>query len=481
MSHYQILSKLASGGMANVYLALDTNTGANVAIKVLKEEVSDKEKILERFAQEGLLNLNHPNIVKILDAGVNENTPYIVMEYIEGVDLDEYIKANNPLSFDDAVSIYCQMLYALSYIHKKGIIHRDIKPKNIIIAKNGKSILTDFGIAKSLYSHIKTSTGGYLGAPAYSSPEQMDGAEVDARSDIYSLGITFYQMLSGKTPYSSTSIDVIIKEKFEGKHISIRSQRKDIPEYLENIINKSISKSKSERYSSTDEILNYILSFQNPSYRFIGNQQKDNKTIVKEESKMTDNKNQNQSYYPNKKRVDSLTIIFGIIAAVLLALVIMFGTKVLQKNTLISTIAKNQEQSGVSFRLYSDGINEKVASILDINSQRFYKIYFTPFDTPASNPDRVSSVHVSIVKDSNSIPDVILWSGHQFVVPENIDALTADAKRYPRAFINIADSDESFTITKFEQTFNFRIADCSFNNKSRDYFETLELEIKISQ
>ena len=201
ISHYRLLSKLASGGMANIYLALDTSTNTKVAIKVLKEEVTGKEKILERFTQEGLLNLNHENIVKILDAGSHNGSPYIVMEYIEGQDLEDLIKSRNKLSVNEALSIFGQLLSALSYVHNLGIIHRDIKPKNILIDKAGTAKLTDFGIAKSQYSHVKTSTGGYLGAPAYSSPEQMDGLAVDSRSDIYSLGITLYEMLSGATPF----------------------------------------------------------------------------------------------------------------------------------------------------------------------------------------------------------------------------------------------------------------------------------------
>src|SRR5665647_1088489 len=258
ISHYQLLSKIASGGMAIVYLAQDTVTNTKVAIKVLKEEVSDKEKILERFTQEGLLNLNHPNIVKILDAGVHENTPYIVMEYIEGRDLEDLIKDKKRLSVSKALSILSQLLSALSYVHSFAIIHRDIKPKNILIDKSGKVKLTDFGIAKSMYSHVKTSTGGYLGAPAYSSPEQMDGLALDARSDIYSLGITFYEMLSGITPFSSTSIPNLIKEKFTGKYRQIGTYRPDVPSYIISVIEKCIAVNPKDRFGSVTEIVSAL-------------------------------------------------------------------------------------------------------------------------------------------------------------------------------------------------------------------------------
>jgi len=264
ISHYQLLSKIASGGMANVFLALDIRTSPKVAIKILKEEISTKEKILERFTQEGLLNLNHQNIVKILDAGVHENTPYIVMEYIEGQDLEALIKDKNRLSVPEALSIFTQLLSALSYVHSFGIIHRDIKPKNILIDKSGKVKLTDFGIAKSLYSHVKTSTGGYLGAPAYSSPEQMDGLALDNRSDIYSLGITLYEMLSGATPFSSTSIPNLIKEKFTGNYRQIESYRSDVPPHIISIIEKCIAVNPKDRFGNIDEILGAL---NNTSYQ----------------------------------------------------------------------------------------------------------------------------------------------------------------------------------------------------------------------
>ena len=311
ISHYKIISKIASGGMANVFLAQDTTTNTKVAIKILKEEVSAKEKILERFTQEGLLNLNHPNIVKILDAGVHENTPYIVMEYIEGRDLEALIKDKKRLSVHEALSIFSQLLSALSYVHSFGIIHRDIKPKNILIDKSGKVKLTDFGIAKSLYSHVKTSTGGYLGAPAYSSPEQMDGLALDNRSDIYSLGITLYEMLSGITPFSSTSIPNLIKEKFTGNYRQIGTYRSDVSPYIISVIEKCIAVNPKDRFGSISEIMDALSNSNNSGTVIIASKSKQAISIKK------------------------LTTVFSIITAIMLVVIIILSVNLTAKNSQI--------------------------------------------------------------------------------------------------------------------------------------------------
>ena len=313
---YNIIKKIASGGMATIYLASHKDTKVKAAIKLLKEELQDKEKITDRFTQEGLLKLNHPNIVKVLAVGTHSNTPYIVMDYIEGSDLEEVIKSKGRLPVKKALNIFTQILQALSYVHKKGIIHRDIKPKNILIDKDGNVKLTDFGIAKSLYSHIKTATGGYLGAPAYSSPEQMDGKEVDIRSDIYSLGITLYEMLAGRVPFSSTSFDVIVKEKFSDSMIPITKHRSDIPDYIKSIINKCVSKLPRNRFRNVKEIINII----------DGNTS--SKTVVK------------QNLAPPKK-VNTLAIIFGVLSVIFILIIIILVIRLQSKpDVIVETVTE---------------------------------------------------------------------------------------------------------------------------------------------
>jgi serine/threonine protein kinase/rhodanese-related sulfurtransferase len=327
---YRIIKEISEGGMAVVYLAVHKATSKKVAIKLLKERLITKEKIAQRFAQEGLLKLDDPNIVKIHSVGTHKNTPYIIMDYIEGIDLEEFIKKRGKLSFDKAMEIFTQILSALSYVHKKGIIHRDIKPKNILIDKNDNPYLTDFGIAKSLYSHIKTSTGGYLGAPAYSSPEQMDGKQVDERSDIYSLGITLYQMLTGRIPYSSSSIEIIIKEKFLNQIIPIEKRRKNIPSYIVSVINKCISKNPSNRFSSVEEITKFIKS------EYYGKE-----TIIKPTGSKEPKKTQ-KGLSQFKRPI----IIFSSIAAVITIMIISISLGI-KNNTRGQTVENETEQDTI--------------------------------------------------------------------------------------------------------------------------------------
>jgi len=255
---YKILREISSGGMASVYLAQNIKNNQYVAIKILHERLLSKEKIYKRFTQEGLLNLNHKNIVKVFDIGVSNTGPYLVMEYVDGIDLEEYIKRSGKLEIQKVLNIFYQLLSALTYVHRIGIIHRDIKPKNILIDKNGVVKLTDFGIAKLIYSHIETSTGGYLGAPAYSSPEQMNGEDVDNRSDIYSLGVTLYQMLAGVSPFANDSLLNLIKRKFEKRYEPITKYRNDIPYNLISIINRCIEVNPKDRPKSVNEIASIL-------------------------------------------------------------------------------------------------------------------------------------------------------------------------------------------------------------------------------
>lgn len=202
---YEIISEIGSGGMANVYKARDNKLGRLVAIKVLKQELALDETILQKFRKEALAagSLNHPNIVAVYDMGHEIGSDYIVMELIEGITLKEYIRRRDNMSGEEVLKISIRIADALRAAHMNGIIHRDIKPQNIMVTPQGDVKVTDFGIAKAVSSQTVTASGETLGSVHYLSPEQARGAEVDTRSDLYSLGITMYEMITKTLPFNA--------------------------------------------------------------------------------------------------------------------------------------------------------------------------------------------------------------------------------------------------------------------------------------
>ena len=200
---YEILKRIGSGGMADVYMAKDQKLNRNVAVKVLKREYVDDEKFLKKFQIEAqaVASLTHPNIVNIYDVGAENGVNYIVMELAGGITLKEYIKKKGYLSPQETVDVSIQIASAISHAHNHHIIHRDIKPQNILISEDGMIKVTDFGIAKAANTNTVTSTATAMGSVHYISPEQAKGRFCDEKSDIYSLGITMYEMITGKVPF----------------------------------------------------------------------------------------------------------------------------------------------------------------------------------------------------------------------------------------------------------------------------------------
>src|ERR687887_2428541 len=210
---YRILRKLGAGGMANVYLAEDEELGRRVAIKILNDRYANDELFIERFRREAksAAGLSHPNIVSIYDRGEAEGTYYIAMEVIEGRSLKELILTRGPLPINQAITYTLEMLEALRFAHRHGIIHRDIKPHNILIGSESRLKVTDFGIARAGASQM-TEVGSIMGTAQYLSPEQARGAPVSAASDLYSVGIVLYEMLTGQVPFTGdTAIEVAMK------------------------------------------------------------------------------------------------------------------------------------------------------------------------------------------------------------------------------------------------------------------------------
>ncbi|HMK13792.1 MAG TPA: serine/threonine-protein kinase [Burkholderiales bacterium] len=257
LGRYEILLKLGRGTMGTVYKAVDPVIDRTVAIKAInldlpKDEFEDFE---ERFYREAKSagRLNHPNIVTIYDAGESENIAYIAMEYLEGQSLREILKAGTSMSYDRISEIVAQIADGLAYAQQHGIVHRDIKPANIMITKTGQVKITDFGIAH-LPTGSKTETGTILGSPKYMSPEQIVGKSVDGRSDIFSLGVVLYEMLTKKAPFDGDSISNIMYRILNESPADIRKINKQIPIAFDFIVSKALAKLPENRYQKASEL-----------------------------------------------------------------------------------------------------------------------------------------------------------------------------------------------------------------------------------
>jgi eukaryotic-like serine/threonine-protein kinase len=252
---YVIKRKLGSGGMADVYLAEDQELGRRVALKLLNDRHAADDQFVERFRREAqsAAGLNHPNIVSIFDRGRAEGTYYIAMEYLDGRTLKELLVRNGPTPIPIAIDYARQILGALSFAHRNGIIHRDIKPHNIVVGGDGRLKVTDFGIARSGASQM-TEAGSIVGTAQYLSPEQARGAPVDPRSDLYSLGIVLYEMLTGNVPFTGdTPVEIAMK------HLSQIPEppsklRPEVPHDLDAVVMRALSKEPDQRYGSTEEM-----------------------------------------------------------------------------------------------------------------------------------------------------------------------------------------------------------------------------------
>ena len=253
---YEIIKLIGEGGMANVYLAYDTILERNVAVKVLRGDLADDEKFVRRFQREALSasSLNHPNIVEMYDVGEDNGNFYIVMEYIDGKTLKQLIKKRGHLQVSEAVDILIQLTDGLKVAHDSYIIHRDIKPQNIMILEDGMVKITDFGIAMAVNAADLTQTNSVMGSVHYLPPEQAAGKGSTIKSDIYSLGILLYEMLSGTMPFrGETAVEIALKHIKEPMP-SIRKVNSKVPQSVENIILKCTAKNPKNRYNNVKEL-----------------------------------------------------------------------------------------------------------------------------------------------------------------------------------------------------------------------------------
>ena len=385
---YEIRELIGVGGMANVYKAFDIKEERVVAIKILRDEYMDNEEFLRRFRNESraISLLSHPNIVKVYDVSFTDRLQSIVMEYIDGITLKEYIEQEGVLRWKEAVHFTVQVLKGLQHAHDRGIVHRDIKPQNIMLLSDGTIKLTDFGIARFSRSSTKTITDKAIGSVHYISPEQASGADTDARTDIYSTGVLLFEMLTGKLPFEADSpVSVAIKQ-IQSQPTMPTSINPTIPKGLEEIVMKAMQKDATKRYQSAAEMLHDIDAFKHdPSivfeYRYLDAepvekhiQQEIKKQEVQEEDMKRKRNHQKEEEY-EKKPLPVVPVLAGIAFAFLLVsaiFIVMLFVKnkpfevkedVIAPDLLGMSYEEIEEQN-----MYADKVHIEVESS-DYNSQ----------------------------------------------------------------------------------------------------------------
>ncbi|MDU1468422.1 MAG: Stk1 family PASTA domain-containing Ser/Thr kinase [Streptococcus mitis] len=287
---YRILKQIGRGGMADVYLAKDLILdGEEVAVKVLRTNYQTDPIAVARFQREAraMADLDHPHIVRITDIGEEDGQQYLAMEYVAGLDLKRYIKEHHPLSNEEAVRIMGQILLAMRLAHTRGIVHRDLKPQNILLTPDGTAKVTDFGIAVAFAETSLTQTNSMLGSVHYLSPEQARGSKATVQSDIYAMGIIFYEMLTGHIPYDGDSAVTIALQHFQKPLPSVIAENPSVPQALENVVIKATAKKLTDRYQSVAEMyvdLSSSLSYNRrnePKLVFNDTTKADTKTLPK--------------------------------------------------------------------------------------------------------------------------------------------------------------------------------------------------------
>ncbi|PEG81872.1 Stk1 family PASTA domain-containing Ser/Thr kinase [Lactobacillus sp. UMNPBX17] len=342
---YRIIDTLGEGGMANVYLAEDIILQRKVAVKILRLDLQNEPQTQARFQREALATseLSHPNIVSVLDVGTDHGLPYMVMEYVDGPDLKEYIRQNAPLDLHEVIRIMDQILSAVALAHKHNVIHRDLKPQNILMDKRGNIKIADFGIAVALNQSSVTQTNSVMGSVHYMSPEQTRGGLVTKQSDIYSLGIILYELITGTVPFNGdTPVSIALKHAQEPIP-SIRKKDQSVPQALENVVLKATAKDPRDRYATAQAMQADLDSSLDPERAdepvFVPNHGNNNdKTIVlpgfkapekeqtveSEEGNKPDKKKKKKDFWQNVKS-HKWWWIFSVIAAGLIIFIMIFA------------------------------------------------------------------------------------------------------------------------------------------------------------
>ncbi len=450
---YKLTRFIGEGGMASVYEGTHEKLGTKVAIKILNPVLSANKQIRQRFENEAkfMASLNHPNIVKVIDYDDQTDVLAIIMELLEGQDLDVIIKTKGAMMPEFAIPIFTQILDAFQYAHNKGIVHRDVKPSNIFIDNNGHAKILDFGIAKIFGTQDDfTTTGTQIGTPMYMSPEQVKADKnIDHRSDIYSLGVTLYFILHGKTPYDTdtqSNFEIFNKIVFE----PITSLT-NYP-YFNDVIKKAVEKNPNNRYQQANEFKAALIEA-NLMMNTVSNQAFDaDKTIIEEPQSnnivktktITENEEtllyepQNTNIKSNKNKNNNKLIAIGLSAVILILMAyFVFGDKEPIAQNAVETI---KEQSNVDTNLIKPNTNLNLRPLQRVK----------PSTTPATLPDSIKKQYLG----EHLLGCFFIGSDEQFgkiTVVDNKGILTLSGKHQNKGnYVTIDGTAKAISLRKFE-------------------------------
>ena len=413
---YEIIRSIGEGGMANVYLAFDTILNRNVAVKILRGDLANDEKFVRRFQREAISasSLNHPNIVEMYDVGEDDGKYFIVMEYLEGETLKSLIKRRGALTLSEVIDIMLQLTAGLACAHESYIIHRDIKPQNVVILEDGTVKITDFGIAMALNSNELTQTNSVMGSVHYLPPEQANGDGATIQSDIYSAGILMYELITGKLPFKGeNAVEIAIKHMKE-QIPSIVDERPEIPQSVENIILRACAKNPKNRYTSATEMhedLRTCLDKSRLDEVKITYQYPEMETVELKEtrSKKYEDKEQKEKEKNNEKKLNRALMVTGIITAILaiatlivFVLVPSFRTKEIEIPDVSNMTAESAEEKLVKLGLKVSDENKEV---VDENIKEGNVIRTSPKAGKTVKKGSEVTLVVSIGKDEIEIED----------------------------------------------------------------------------
>jgi len=382
-NRYKIIKKLGQGGMGEVYQAKDTILDRIVAIKVVYSNLLKKQEFLQRFLREAKItaSLDHHNIVKVFDLLIDNNNYYLIMEFIDGTSLRNYLENRNEINILNELDLFLQILDGVEYAHNKNIVHRDLKPENIMLSKDGIIKITDFGLAFALGSHSLTNPGVLMGTLGYLSPEQAQGIDVDFLTDIYSLGVILYELLTNNLPIIDTNAAAMIYKILHEKPIPPSKYNPNIDKELENIILKAIEKNKAKRYKNISEFKNTIINYIN---KIIDNQ---NKISVDENESIKENNASSQNL--NTPFVDKESLINQTLSSIL--------------NDIVSY---KKDIKDLNIKNKSEVLEEKIKEVEDKLVINTHNLQSTKEQTVSQEKDTKKNINIPFLNIAKNLEQV---------------------------------------------------------------------------